>query len=450
MKKIIYLFLLSIPILTARCSSGQSTIATRIVKDSLFIPWEIIWGPDNNIWLDQKNGYICRLNPTTSVLDTLYHETSCAVLNEGGMLGMALHPQFTTQPYVYVVYNYYQGTVYRERVVRYTYNGTNALGSPFILLDGVNASSNHNGSRLLIVGDKLFYTSGDVLNGSNAQNLAVPNGKIHRMNPDGTIPSDNPIAGSTIWSWGHRNAQGLVYANGILYSSEHGNTTDDEVNIIKKGRNYGWPTVEGFCDKPSETQFCTDSNVVQPLWAWTPTIAPCGIDYYTQPMFPAFQGKLLMTSLKDTHLYEFTLNTTKDSITASSIISAASFGRLRDICISPSGRIYLSTSNSGSSGTGAKIDRIVELYDPNATAVPRLNTSNITLYPNPAHSILHVESAATAAQYTIYNSVGQSILFGPLTKGRADINTAPLPPATYILRINDPAGTSSNQLFLKE
>src|SRR6478735_6774472 len=108
-------------LLAAGPSQAQTNLAIRVVKDSLFIPWEIIWGPDNNIWLTQKNGYICRLHPTTGVLDTLYHEISTDVQNEGGMLGMALHPQFPVTPYVYVAYDYDTGPLYRERVVRYTY-----------------------------------------------------------------------------------------------------------------------------------------------------------------------------------------------------------------------------------------------------------------------------------------------------------------------------------------
>src|SRR5690606_34559188 len=115
--------------------------------------------------------------------------------------------------------------------------------------------------------------------------------------------ADNPIAGSSIWSWGHRNPQGMVYANGMLYSSEHGPGSDDELNIIRRGRNYGWPTVNGFCNLPGEVAFCTDSNVAEPLVAWTPTLAVCGLDYYDGAMFPGWRGSLLMTTLKDSRLY---------------------------------------------------------------------------------------------------------------------------------------------------
>ena len=440
MKQLFILFF-TLTLLSTGSASAQS-INTRIVKDSLFIPWEILWGPDNNIWLTQKNGYICRLHPTSGVLDTLYHEPATVIQSEGGMLGMALHPQFATQPYVYVVYDYLNSSnVYRERVVRYTYNGSNALGSPQILLDNVNAAVNHNGSRLLIIGDKLYITTGDALTMSNAQSNASPNGKIHRINLDGTIPADNPIPGNTLWSKGHRNPQGMVYANGFLYSSEHGNTTDDEVNIIRKGRNFGWPAVEGFCNTTAEQQFCTDSNVVEPLYAWTPTLAVCGIDYYggATPPYTAFTslaGSLIMCTLKDQHLYQLKLNAAKDSIVSAGVINGVSFGRLRDICISPQGKIYISTSNSPSSGTGALMDRIVELSDPNATnGVGNLSAQGIRIYPNPARHFLVVEGLKGNASYRILDLSGRLLHEGQMQVGSGGINVGAMAPGNYLLEI---------------
>jgi glucose/arabinose dehydrogenase len=110
------------------------------------------------------------------------------------------------------------------------------------------ASSIHNGSRLVIANDKLFITTGDASNTSLPKNISARNGKVLRLNLDGSIPADNPVAGNAYWSFGHRNPQGLVYANNRLYSSEHGPSNDDEINIIEKGKNYGWPNVAGRCE----------------------------------------------------------------------------------------------------------------------------------------------------------------------------------------------------------
>ena len=116
---------------------------------------------------------------------------------------------------------------------------------------------------------------------------------------------DNPIPDSYVWSWGHRNAQGLELApNGIIYSSEHGPTSDDELNILVPNRNYGWPNVQGFCDEPTETNFCEQNNVVEPLANWTPTVL-VRTSYGTTTAIPEFQNTLLMTVLKDKMLVRF-------------------------------------------------------------------------------------------------------------------------------------------------
>ena len=121
---------------------AKAQLTTRVVRDSLFIPWEMAWGADNHIWFTQKNGYICRLEPQSGHIDTLYNETNTAIQSEGGMLGLVLHPDFANQPYVYVAYNYSQGG-YKERIVRYTYSN-NVLQSPQIILDDITASNIHN------------------------------------------------------------------------------------------------------------------------------------------------------------------------------------------------------------------------------------------------------------------------------------------------------------------
>jgi hypothetical protein len=298
---------------------------------------------------------------------------------------------------------------------------------------------------LLVVGDKLFISTGDASNQSNPQNLQVINGKILRINLDGTIPADNPLPGSPIWSWGHRNAQGMVYANGKLYASEHGPSTDDEVNIIQKGRNYGWPTVKGFCDAPAEITFCNDSNVVEPLIAWTPTIAVCGLDYYNHPMFPAWQQSLLMTTLAAQDLYQLKLNNTFDSIVSSTVIINNTFGRLRDICVAPNGKIYISTSMSSASGTGSRVDKIIEIYDPTFVPVENISKSNeITIYPNPAgdYTIIKLpEGLKTQPMpYSITNQEGKVVLKGKINGNNATISTKRLANGIYTISIADDAG----------
>jgi aldose sugar dehydrogenase len=302
--------------------------------------------------MTERGGKVSRFNPSTGAVTPVFTITEVAANNEGGLLGMVLHPNFNTTPHVYVVYDYYNGGTYTEKVVRYTYNGT-TLTTPTIIIDNLAASSIHNGSRLLIVNDKLFITTGDANNTALPQNTASRNGKVLRLNLDGSVPADNPVAGNPYWSFGHRNPQGLVYANNRLYSSEHGPSSDDEINIIEKAKNYGWPNVYGKCDG-SEQTFCTANNVIEPIASWTPTIATAGLDYYNSDQIPQWKNSLLLATLKNSRLYQLKLNDNGDAVTTTNEYFASKYGRMRDICISPAGKVYICTSNGGS-------DKIIEI-----------------------------------------------------------------------------------------
>lgn len=332
----------------------DADIKTEILTQSLIFPWELVYGPDNYIWFTERDGKISRLNPLNGVITLVHTITEVNSIGEGGLLGMALHPQFTANPYVYVVYDYGTGNNYRGKVVRFTFNN-GVLEDPLVLLDQIPAASNHNGSRLLITSDlKLLITTGDSNVASQAQNTASLSGKILRLNLDGTIPADNPIAGNPVWTYGHRNPQGLVMVGTKLYSSEHGPDNDDEVNQILKGRNYGWPNVEGYCNTATELTFCPLNNVVEPMIAWTPTIAPSGLTYYNSDYIPQWKNSLLGVTLKGTKLLQLKLDESGDKISSSQEFFLNQFGRLRAICQSPEGKIYLATSN----GTA---DKIIEI-----------------------------------------------------------------------------------------
>lgn len=349
---------------------GSTEVDTNSVATNLDTPWEILWGPDNHIWFTERAGKISRLNPETGVHNVLLTINEVHEESESGLMGMVLHPDFGNQPYVYVVYTYLDSGAIKERLVRYTYSNQ-SLSSPLVLIDGIPGSSRHDGSRLVIDGNlKMFMTTGDATDQSLPQDLSSLNGKVLRLNLDGSVPDDNPIAGSYIWSWGHRNAQGLVIApSGIIYSSEHGPSTDDELNIIEKGRNYGWPTVRGFCDTPSELDFCADSNVVEPIAAWTPTLAVAGTDFYSQGPIAEWNNSLLVTSLKASELTVLSLSEDGRSVVQQESYFKNWFGRLRDVCVSPDGRVFLAVSNRDGRGTASTgDDRIVE--------IAALNTDN--------------------------------------------------------------------------
>lgn len=337
------------------------TDTVRIVKNNLSFPWEILWGKDNYIWMTERGGKISKIDPKTGTVAFSSTITEVVSNGEGGLLGMVQHPDFLTNGQFYVVYNYNNGTNYREKMVQLKYTNNN-IQVVSTIIENVPASGIHNGSRLWITNEavpKLFMTTGDASVQNNAQNTTSLSGKTLRFNLDGSIPADNPFAGSPVWSFGHRNPQGMVEVNGNIYTSEHGPSIEDEVNIIEKGRNFGWPNVNGPCDDPGEITFCTANNVKPPIWSsGGSTIAVSGLDYYSNSRIAVWQNSLLMATLKDASLRILTLSTDSRSIVNQQTFFKNRFGRIRDICVSPAGRVYLCTSN------GNNVDVIVEISKP--------------------------------------------------------------------------------------
>ena len=261
---------------------SEDTFAMRVVASGLDAPWEITWGPDARLWITERTGgRVIRMDPANgnfSVALTLSDVYQAA--GQDGLLGMALHPQLGRSlgnDYVYLAYTYdadASGDVDRRaRIVRYAYDMTaGTLGSPMVLIEGLPASSDHNSGRLAFgPDDHLYYTIGDQGHNQfdnmclqiraqdiptqievNSQDWSTYQGKILRLGLDGSIPGDNPtIAGvrSHVFSYGHRNAQGIAFGPGNkLYASEQGPKTDDELNLIAGGKNYGWPFIAGFRD----------------------------------------------------------------------------------------------------------------------------------------------------------------------------------------------------------
>ena len=333
-------------------------INPKVIAQNLQNPWELAWGPDNYIYFTGRTGTVSRINPSTGAITKLITLTDCKQAGTGGLLGLVLHPQFLQQPYVYITYDYDKAGKYTQKVVRYTYSA-NKLISPLIVMDNIAVGApDHHGSRLMISDNFLYITTGDGgggPDGKSAQDLKSLSGKVLRVNLDGSVPPTNPYPASAIWSYGFRNSQGLVYANGKIYTSEHGPDNDDEINIIEKGRNYGWPIVMGYCDQSTELSFCSAQNVRQPIKAWTPTIAPSGIDYYSNAgAIAQWRNSLLVCTLKNMRLMQLKLSADGSSITDTKEFFTNTYGRLRDICISPQGKVYLCTDN----GTN---DKIIEI-----------------------------------------------------------------------------------------
>ena len=435
---------------------GTTTVTASALAANLSTIWELVWGPDNFIWVTERSGRISRVNPATGQVLPLLTVADVTESNESGLLGMAIDATPTGQPAgtygVFVVYNYTDQGTLKEKLVRYAYaNG--ALSNPVVLLGNIVATTNHSGSRLLLLPDRtLLMTTGDALVASESQNRASLNGKILRLNFDGTVPANNPTAGSAVYTLGHRNPQGIVrLPDGRIYSSEHGPNNDDEINRIEAGRNYGWPNVEGLCDLPAEATFCTANNVREPLTVWTPTIAPAGLTYYDHPAIPGWRGSLLLAVLKDHKLTQLTLDAAGLAIPSRTDFLTG-FGRLRAICVSPEGKVYIGTSNRDGRGTpAAPDDRILTLENRAyvATATRPATVLAFALFPNPARRQATVQLPAPGGLLTVSDLLGRPVYSVRVVGTTATLDLAGLRPGTYLVQATSATGRSTRKLVVE-
>jgi glucose/arabinose dehydrogenase len=344
--------------------------------EGLTLPWGIVWGPDNRLWVTERYGRISHIDPENGERHTLLVLKNVAfgdpkkypdkvITPNSGLLDIALDPDFPTKPYVYVVYcKAVHDTFCVNCLSRFTYKPDTLIDEK-VIFDKVQAYSQHDAGRLLFdKTGKILFTTGDYMEDERAQEDTSLNGKILRLNTDGSIPSDNPNPKSYIWAKGFRDPEGLAFGpTGILYNSDHGPDTDDEVNIITKGGNYGWAKIRGIVDKDSELVFDKTHNIIEPIWYWTPTLAPGGIAYFHNSEYPFYDNSIFVAFLKGARLLQLKLDKTGSRVVQTHTYLQKEFGRLRSLCVAPDGRIFAATSNSdgrwSSVGTDDKIITIL-------------------------------------------------------------------------------------------
>lgn len=344
----------------------------------------MVWGPNNKLWVTDRSGIVSIVDPNSGERTTILDVTD-SVFNfaEIGLLGLALHPDFVDTPYVYVVGIYLTPNsleeLYDTRITRYLYKD-NSLVEPEILHSHIQFGGFHAGGRIIITQDrKLLLARGESTNKLAAQDSSALWGKLLRFNLDGSIPEDNPFPDSPVWAYGFRNPQGLTQdADGTIYTAEHGPDTDDEINIIEKGRNYGWPLVAGYCDKESEQIFCDSLNCAEAYFSTIGnTYGMCAVETYHGTLFPEFDNKIIATSLKSARLHVIPRNITAPARPEEVRILGYTIGRISDICSSPDGRIFLCSRNmDGKANVGYPLpegDIIVELLPSVSHEKLRLN-----------------------------------------------------------------------------
>ena len=326
-------------------------------------PWGLAMLPDGSWLVTQRTGSLVRVAADYATSQPVSGAPAVDSAGQGGLLDVALDPDFATSPYVYLSYSEpgigaeagKSGTaVARAQLVGNALQGLTVIFRQAPKVSG----SGHYGSRLVFRNDKtLFVTLGERQLGSPAQDLAQTLGKVVRINRDGTAPGDNPALGIGarvgIWSLGHRNPQGAALhpTTGELWVGEHGSQGGDEINISRAGANYGWPTVSYGCNygDPVGTACAIGGGVhaprfVEPLTYWVPTsIAPAGIAFYSGAMFPEWQGNLFVGALAGQALWRLTLS--GDTVTAKEALFANLGERIRAVKPAPDGALLLLTDS---------------------------------------------------------------------------------------------------------
>jgi len=320
---------------------------SEIITD-LEVPWDINASIKSKIWFTQIKGSVHVLDLQTGNQEEVFQIPDIIAKKSYGLLGMAIHPEkhFIFLHYTFGFTNEAKEEQIFSRLVRFNLDGQN-LSQKLILLDSLPGATYHNGSRIVIShDDKLFFSLGDVGQTESVMDEAFAGGKIHRLNLDGSIPEDNPIEGNSTWAKGLRNTQGLTFGkNGNLYGSDHGPATDDEINLLIKGGNYGWPEIHGYIDQEKEKAYAAKHALIEPLKAWTPTIATAGLAYYGSDEIPEWENMLILASLKGMSLRILHLDSKGKQILSEDIFLQKTFGRIRAIAVAADGSIYFTTSN---------------------------------------------------------------------------------------------------------
>ena len=334
------------PLITASKNVPQFKVET--VAENLEIVWSIVFAPDGRMFFTERPGRVRVIENGKLREKAFFTIPDIELSGESGLMGMTLHPNFAANHYIYLAYAYQDATKQQNvRVVRYRETGE-TLAEPKTIIEAIPASKYHAGTRLKFGPDaKLYITTGDATKQKRAQNLSSINGKTLRLNDDGTIPSDNPFvnqkgARGEIWSYGHRNAQGMDFQpeTNLMFQTEHGpsiidgvsllkRTGGDEVNIVEKGKNYGW-------DKISHNM--TKKNMETPIIEFSPAVAPASGMFYRGTLFPEFKNNFFFGALKSEMIIRLVMDGRR--IVSRDNLLEKQYGRIREIAEAPDGSIY--------------------------------------------------------------------------------------------------------------
>jgi glucose/arabinose dehydrogenase len=331
-------------------------VSVETLASGLVVPWSMAFISGGEAVLTERGGRVSLLDVDTGRL-SLLGELETAAVGEGGLLGVAVH---TPGPRLYLYQTYRAEGRLLNRVVMYD---SLELRDPLILVDGIPGAAVHDGGRVKIGPDgRLYVSTGDAAQPWLAQSIDSLAGKILRLRLDGRVPGDNPFPGSPVFSYGHRNVQGLAWRPGdnTLYATEHGPSGEmglrahDEINRITPGGNYGWPEVVGFGGR---------AGFIDPiLESGDETWAPSGCSFYSGRNHDAWAGNLFFAALRGEHLHRVVLAEDGGSVVYHEMLFKGVYGRLRDVVEGPDGNLYILTSNRDGRGLPREgDDRVLRL-----------------------------------------------------------------------------------------
>jgi aldose sugar dehydrogenase len=381
MREKLFPILICLPMLCAGCGTstpgrGEGATGAAIgenghpvrfrietVAANLEVPWAIAFAPDGRVFITERPGRVRVIEDGKLRPEPVATIREVSLAEESGLMDLTLHPQFASNHYLYLAYAY-RGDGQLVRVVRFR-ETESGLADPRVIIDNIPAARFHAGTRTRFGPDgKLYITTGDATQRELAQRLDSLAGKTLRLNDDGGVPQDNPFVGQPdarpeIWSYGHRNSQGIAWrpGDGAQFQTEHGPSGfdgprgGDEVNIVERGQNYGWPMIH-------HTQ--TNDGMVAPLLEYTPAVAPASALFYQGAAFPLFRGDLFFGNLRGECLIRVKLDGRR--VVNQERLLQGQYGRIREVAEGPDGAIYISTSNRDGRGKpAANDDRILRL-----------------------------------------------------------------------------------------